>query len=194
MWARKTLWQTLHHCPLPPLICSCKKSKDELLSYVWCRHTGDYVLMFFIPVLLFFLLSSRMNYEQGWLWRHGECGPPGASVIPRVRYQNNTDVGRDVWLLCSAGMDTSSSPPSSPAYARLINGATLSFPVKQPEQADSGLLCVLKRQNLGQWSRPWTNNHICMHIQLKGHQDEFLVFTLEAFYLKRQCLLQMKSY
>lgn len=99
-----------------------------------------------------------------------------------------------MWLLCSAGMDTSSSPPSSPAYARLINGATLSFPVKQPEKADSGLLCVLKRQNLGQWSRPWTNNHICMHIQLKGHKDEFLVFTLEAFYLKRQSLLQMKSY
>ncbi len=146
VWARKTLWQTLHLPPFPPLICSCKKSKDELLSYVWCRHTGDYVLMFLIPVLLFFRLSSRINYELGWLWWHGECGPPGAGVIPRVRYQNAPDLARDVWLFCSAGMDTSSAPPSTPAYARLINGATLSFPVKQPEQADSGLLCVLKRQ------------------------------------------------
>ncbi|KAL1264599.1 hypothetical protein QQF64_004954 [Cirrhinus molitorella] len=58
---------------------------------------------------------------------------------------NHTDVGQDVWLLCSAGMDIFSSPPCSPVCARLINGATLSFTVKQPEQADSGLLCVLKR-------------------------------------------------
>lgn len=58
----------------------------------------------------------------------------------------HTDVGRDVWLLCSAGMDTSSSSLNSPAYARLINGATLSFPFKQPGIADSGLFCVLKRQ------------------------------------------------
>lgn len=144
--AHKTLRQTLHHCPLPLLIRSCKKSKDELLSYVWCRHTGDYVLMFLIPVLLFFLLSSRMNNEQGWLWRYGEYSPPGASVIPRVRYQNTP-----MWAEtcgCSVLLGWTRPPPLPVVLfvPGLINGATLSFPVKQPGQADSGLLCVLKRQ------------------------------------------------
>lgn len=100
---------------------------------------GDYVLMFLIPVLLFFPLSSRMNNERGWLWRHGERGPPGACVILKVHCQDSP-----MWAEtcgCSVLLGWTLSPS-----AWLINGATLSFSVKQPLQTDSGLLCVLKGQ------------------------------------------------
>ncbi len=105
VWARKTLWQTLHLPPFPPLICSCKKSKDELLSYVWCRHTGDYVLMFLIPVLLFFRLSSRMNTSRLAVIGTGECGPTRSRRNSESPLSNAPDFGprRVAVLFCWDG-------------------------------------------------------------------------------------------
>lgn len=50
-------------------------------------------------------------------------------------------------------------------------------------QKSRSMVSTLKKQS-----------HLHAHIQWKGHQDEFLVFTLESLYLKCPCLLQMKSY